>query len=225
MLNQEIQDILTASNHTGWVLEPQAKKILSLSGIQVPQGELVTTTEQARQRAQALGYPLVAKVVSPKIIHKSEYGGVRVGIGSDEELVGTLEEFASLAGFAGMLMEKMVPGLELIIGAQNDHQFGPVILLGIGGTGVEIYQDTALRMAPITKNDVASMINCLAAREFLYGFRGSKGVNFGKLEETLVRFSDLIMDMGEWIESVDLNPVMASETDCVVADARIILRQ
>lgn len=225
MLNGEIDRILKESRPTGWVLEPAAKKILALADIPVPKGALVSSPAEARQTADNLGFPLAAKVVSPEILHKSEHGGVRVGLNDEEALLATLEAFSKLEGFSGMLVEQMVPGMELIVGAKVDPQFGPVILLGIGGTGVEIYQDTALRMAPLVADDVASMVNCLGAKELLFGYRGAEPVNMAKLGELLLAFSDLVMAMGEQIESIDLNPVMASSRDCVVADARIILRR
>ena len=98
-----------------------------------------------------MGYPVVAKIVSPKILHKSDRNGVVVGIQGEKELTETFERFRQLEGFAGILVEERVVGLELIIGSKTDCQFGPVILLGIGGTGVEIYHDISLRMAPLSR--------------------------------------------------------------------------
>ena len=128
-------------------------------------------------------------------------------------------------GFAGMLVEEMISGIELIVGAKVDDQFGPVVLLGIGGTGVEIYKDVTLRMAPLAVKDIESMIRCLKAHSLLEGYRGSKPVNLEELNRLLKTFSDFVMDLENLIESVDLNPVICSPTRCVVADARIMLRQ
>jgi len=123
-----------------------------------------------------------------------------------------------------MLVEEMVNGVELIIGAKIDYQFGPVILMGIGGTGVEIYQDTVLKMAPLQETDVAQMVQGLKGRALIEGHRGTEPVNLAELTRMLILFSDLVMALEDRIESVDLNPVMASSKCCVAADARIMLK-
>ena len=117
----------------------------------------------------------------------------------------------------------MLSGHELIVGAKIDYQFGPVILLGIGGTGVEIYQDTVIRMAPLRERDVPAMLGCLRGGRLLTSHRGLPGVSIPRLTEMMLRFSALVMDLGDRIESIDLNPVFCSAERCVVADARIIL--
>jgi hypothetical protein len=117
----------------------------------------------------------------------------------------------------------MVPGLELIVGGKVDAQFGPVVLLGMGGTGVEIYKDTTLRMAPIREKDVVSMVNCLTAGQLLQGFRGKAAVDMQSLNGLMTAFSELLMKLADLIESVDLNPVICSTDGCQVADARIML--
>ena len=117
----------------------------------------------------------------------------------------------------------MDSGTELIVGAKIDYQFGPVILLGIGGTGVEIYQDTTLRMAPLNQQDVDYLINGLKAGQLLKGYRGSEPINLPALGSLIMTFSALVMEIENWIESIDLNPVMCNAKRCVVADARIML--
>ena len=222
-MKKEIMDILSASKEAGWVLEPQAKRLLALSGIDVPSFIWATNVDEALQFAGSAGYPLAAKVVSPKALHKSDIGGVVIGIDSDDQIKETFHRFSKLEGFVGMLVEQMVSGLELIIGAKVDYQFGPVILLGIGGTGVEIYRDTALRMAPLQERDVESMVRALKAHQLLEGFRGSEPINLQELTRMLMAFSSLVMQLEEMIESIDLNPVLCSPKRCVVADARIML--
>jgi hypothetical protein len=105
-----------------------------------------------------------------------------------------------------------------------DYQFGPVILLGVGGTGVEVYQDTSIRMAPIDQKDVRSMMNGLAAHKIIEGYRGAPPINMKCLTETLLMFSEVVMALEGIFESIDLNPVICSSDACVVADARIILK-
>ena len=170
-----------------------------------------------------MGFPLAAKVVSPDIIHKSDVGGVATGISDTDELAGVVGRFRALPGFAGLLIEPMVSGIELIVGGKVDYQFGPIVLLGIGGTGVEIYQDTTVRMAPLSEVEVHSMVAALKGNKLLKGYRGANPLNMDRLMNLLIRFSTLMEEMAEWVESIDLNPVICSEVDCIVADARIML--
>ena len=208
---------------TGWAPEPEAKRLFAMAGLDVPNYICAHTPDEAVKFACQTGYPVVAKVVSPRIIHKSDVGGVIVGIDSDERLENAYQTLKGLDGFDCMLVEEMARGQELIIGAKIDYQFGPVILLGIGGTGVEIYQDVTMRMAPLNDNDVISMIDSLKGRSLLKGFRGGAPVNIDVLTKLLIKFSSLIIDLESHIQSIDLNPVICSRDRCIIADARIIL--
>jgi len=225
VLNREIKNILDQSQKHGWVLEPEAKRLLNIAGIQVPKFSLATTINKALDFASKQKYPLVAKVVSPDVVHKSDVGGVVLGINDDAYLMETFNRFSALKGFRGMLVEQPVTGFELIIGAKVDYQFGPVVLLGIGGTGVEIYRDTVLRMAPLKHGDAESMIRGLKAHKLLEGYRGAEGINAKELIRLLMTFSELMMQLEPNIESVDLNPVMCSADECIVADARFMLKR
>jgi succinyl-CoA synthetase beta subunit len=225
MLIREVRDILSSSKATGWVLEPDAKRLFSFLGLDVPRFVWAKKVEEAIRFAEEIGYPVVGKVVSPKLVHKSEKNGVEIGIGNAEKLKETFRRFSQIDGFAGMLVEEMISGIELIVGAKVDDQFGPVVLLGMGGTGVEIYKDVTLRMAPLALKDIESMIRCLKAHSLLEGYRGSKPVNLDELNRLLKTFSDFVMDLESLFESIDLNPVICSPSRCVVADARIMLRQ
>ena len=225
MLNTLAQKILSDSKPRGWVLEPDAKLILREAGLAVPENRFAKTKEAALQSAGELGYPLVAKVVSPAVLHKTEVKGVVVGIQDDRELQAVVSRFSAIDGFAGVHLEQMAAGVELIVGAKIDEHFGPVILMGIGGTSVEIYQDVAIRMAPLVQADVQSMILSLKGRTLLEGYRGGEAVDQAKLTRTLLEFSKLVVDMQDYIESIDLNPVLCSSDACIVADARIILHR
>jgi acyl-CoA synthetase (NDP forming) len=196
-----MKKILSSSREIGWVLEPQAKHLLSLTGIEVPRFFSTQQIEEALRFAERIGYPVVGKVVSPEVIHKSEKNGVEVGIDSERRLRETFDRFSKIEGFAGMLIEEMVPGLELILGAKNDYQFGPVILFGMGGIWVEIYRDVVLKMAPLSPRDIDSMIGCLKARPLLEGYRGAPPISFAELKKLLKAFSDLVMDVEDVIES------------------------
>lgn len=225
MLKKEIRRIIDKSRKAGWVLEPDAKSLFKLAGLDVPRGEMARTLEEALKLAESIGYPVAAKVVSPSIIHKTDVGGVQVGIENSRELKEVYRRFSAMEGFAGMVVEEMLSGVELIIGAKVDSQFGPVVLLGIGGIGVEIYKDTAIRMAPLREQDVNSMIADIKARQILEGFRGGEPVDRSTLTKMMIDFSGLITDLEKDIESIDLNPVMCHGSRCVIADARIILSE
>jgi succinyl-CoA synthetase beta subunit len=223
MLKEKIAEIFDRAKEAGWVLEPDAKELFRAAGLAVPAFSRAHTAEEAAAAAADIGYPVVAKVVSPKIIHKSDVGGVAAGIEDEAALRDVFERFAEMDGFAGLLVEQMVAGVEMIIGAKIDYQFGPVVLLGIGGTGVEIYGDVAIRMAPLTARDVSSMVGNLTGRKLLEGFRGAPPVSLTALTATMVVFSEVVMEASDRIESIDLNPVMCTADACIVADARIML--
>jgi len=222
-LNKEIADILENSRAIGWVLEPDAKRILAAAGIDVPRFTWAKTYDEAAAFAREIGYPVVAKVVSPRALHKTDVGGVVVGITSDAELRGAFGALSRIERFEGIVVDEMLSGTELIVGAKNDAQFGPVILLGVGGVGVELYKDTAIRMGPLEERDVLSMMHCLRAHELLEGFRGAEPVNRELLTALVLAFSNLFMEFAEKVESIDLNPVMCSSKRCAAADARIVL--
>jgi acyl-CoA synthetase (NDP forming) len=224
VLSKEMVQILSDAKQTGWVMEPEAKHLLSLAGIDVPRYRWVRGVEEGVRFVGEIGYPVAAKVVSSEVLHKSDEGGVVLGIHSDQVLSAAYDRFRAMRGFAGMLVEEMVSGVEVIVGAKMDYQFGPVILMGLGGTGVEIYKDVALRMAPLREGDVESMVKSLKAHRLLEGYRGSERVDLGALSRTMMLFSEMVIEMEEMIESVDLNPVKCSSKGCIVADARIMLR-
>jgi succinyl-CoA synthetase beta subunit len=223
MLTNEMMDILLASKQEGWVLEPEAKRIFSLAGLDVPRFKWAKELDEALRFAEEIGFPVVAKIVSYKVLHKSDVGGVVTMIDNSQTLEDTFKHFSNVIGFAGVVVEEMVDGIELIIGAKVDHQFGPVILLGIGGTAAEIYRDTTLRMAPINEGDVESMVRSLKAHRLLEGYRGSQPINLEELTRSMILFSNLVMSLETDIESIDLNPVICSSERCAVADARIML--
>jgi acyl-CoA synthetase (NDP forming) len=225
MLTQEMKNIILSSKVKGWVLEPQAKQLLSFAGLDVPRFFVARGVDEALRFAKEIGYPIVGKVVSPKVIHKSDIKGVEVGIDSEKKVRDAFQRFSKIEGFEGVLVEEMLSGLELIIGAKNDYQFGPVVLFGIGGVWVEIYRDIILRMAPLDQRNIDSMMRCIKARPLLEGYRGSNPVNFKELNKLLLTFSDLVMDLESDIESIDLNPVFCSSNKCIVADVRILLKQ
>ena len=223
MLSAEIVDIIAAARNHGWVLEPEALRLLRAAGVPVPRFAWAKSETHAREAAAGIGYPVVAKVVSPHVMHKSDVQGVQPGIPDAEDLTNVYDRFSRLPGFDGVVVAEMLSGRELIVGAKIDFQFGPVILLGIGGTAVEIYNDTVTRMAPLKARDIESMLTCLRGRRLLTGYRGFAAVNIPKLTAMMLAFSDVVMELDDRIDSIDLNPVFCSPERCTVADARIVL--
>jgi len=225
MLTSGFTDLLERYASIGWVLEPDAKRVLSEAGIPVPKHLWVSEESRALAFAEETGYPLVAKAVSPDILHKSDAGAVVTGIRSEQELRRAYARLAGMQGARGVLVEETVSGLELILGAKMDEQFGPVVMVGFGGTGVEIYQDTVIRMAPLDEGQTEAMLDCLHGRQLLHGYRGKPGVHMVELIACIVRFSRLLMNLDEAVDSMDINPLMCSESGCIAADARIMLRE
>ncbi|MCU0559640.1 MAG: acetate--CoA ligase family protein [Desulfobacterales bacterium] len=223
MLAAETVAIIAAARAHGWVLEPEALRVLAAAGVPVPRFAWAKSKAEAQAAAARIGYPVVAKVVSPEILHKSEVRGVRPGLADAGALAEAYEEFSRLPGFAGALVAEMLSGQELIVGAKTDFQFGPVVLLGIGGTAVEIYKDTVTRMAPLRAHDVPAMLACLRGSRLLTGHRGGPAIDAARLTQLVLSFSKLVMELGERIDSIDLNPVFCSPERCVAADARILL--
>jgi succinyl-CoA synthetase beta subunit len=224
MLNPEMLAIIEAARADGWVMEPEAKRLFQLAGLPMPRFSWVRDSEGVATAADEIGWPVAVKVVSPKIVHKSDVSGVAVNLVNTAEVVAFFDRMNGLPGFSGILIEGMAAGVELIAGARIDFQFGPTVLLGIGGTGVEIYRDATVRMAPLTADDVMSMIDSLTGAPLLRGHRGSKPVDFARLTQVLLDFSRLVVDLAPYIESIDINPLFCSEKSCLIADARIMLK-
>jgi len=223
MINREMEDILIRARQQGWVMEPEAKKLLSLASLPVPRFVWARDLDECVAAAREIGYPLVAKVVSPAVVHKSDSGGVAVGLQDASAVEQVFARFSKVKDFSGVLLEEMLQGLELIVGAKIDYQFGPVILFGMGGTGVEIYKDAVMKMAPLADEDIEAMTKGLKAHRLLEGYRGAAPVNHEMLAGLLRGFSCLTMELETRIESIDLNPVFCNAERCVVGDARIML--
>lgn len=224
MLDQNSKEVIAKSKSLGWVLEPDAKALMKLQGFDIPNFVLTNSFEEADHFLKKSDGPVVAKAVSKKILHKTEHQAVVTGISSSDHLESEMARLQKLDGCENILVEQMLRGIEVIIGAKNDFQFGPVVIFGIGGTSVEIYNDTSIRMAPLKPSDVSSMVESLKAKDLILGYRGSAGVNMETLTHLIVNFSYLIMELENDIESVDLNPVICTKDQCVIVDARIMLQ-
>jgi 3-hydroxypropionyl-CoA synthetase (ADP-forming) len=225
-----IFDSVISSKHKV-ITEELAKEILKHYDIKVPRYALATNADEAVVNAKQMGFPLVAKIVSAEILHKTDVSGVKVGIKSESELREVFEDMYGRLSkefdVKGVLIEKMVsPGIaELIVGLQNDPQFGPIIMLGIGGIYTEIFRDVSFRVLPITKNDASEMIESLKGKQILKGFRGTQPVDIDALCNALVNIGKLGLDVASYYESIDFNPVIVYSNDYSVVDAKIILRE
>jgi 3-hydroxypropionyl-CoA synthetase (ADP-forming) len=231
MANEEVQKIFNDvfSTNEKVITEELAKKILTEYGVKVPKYALVKSADEAEKKAREVGFPLVAKIVSPQILHKTDVNGVKVGLNSEAAVKETFNDMhgrlSKQYNVKGVLLEKMAaPGAELIVGLQNDPQFGPIIMVGIGGIYTEVFKDVAFRVLPITKEDAVSMMEDLKGKQILKGFRGAPPVSMDALANALVSIGNLGTDMAPYYESIDFNPVIFYEKDYVVVDAKILLR-
>lgn len=217
-------------NNNNIITEESAKAILTEYGIKVPPYALVKDAQEAQDKAKQLGFPLVAKIVSPDILHKTDVKGVRVGLKTEQEVRDAFDDMykrlSSKYHTKGVILEKMVEsGLEVIVGLQNDPQFGPVIMFGLGGIYTEIFKDVAFRILPITPEDVEEMIEDLKGKSMLYGFRGSQPIDTSMLSDMLIKIGQLGLDAAPYYESVDFNPIILYPNDYFVVDAKILLRE
>ena len=223
-MDERILAILNASRADGWVMEPHAKDLLRTCGLPTTHFFWAKSLDASFQGAKEVGYPLVAKVVSPDILHKSDVGGVVVGVEDDRELKEVYQRMSGLKGFQGLLLDQMVQGVEMIVGAKEDPQFGTVVVVGIGGTSVEVYKDVSIRMAPVSIAEAMNAIGSIKGRKLLEGYRGKEPANIEKLAGLIVGFSEMAFDLRNEVESIDLNPVLCDRQRALIADARFMLK-
>src|SRR5215216_3939441 len=211
--------------------EFEAKQILAAYGIPTVQTEVAHSPDEAVELAESLGYPVVLKLDSETITHKTDVGGVRLNLQSADEVRLAYEEMESSIkenyrpeDFGGAAVQKMVSldGYELIVGSSLDPQFGPVLLFGSGGSLVEVYKDRALALPPLTTTLARRMMERTRIFEALGGVRGRAPVDVGSLERLLVRTSQLVVEQ-PWIKELDINPLLASPERLIALDARIVL--
>ncbi len=210
--------------------EFESKEMLRRAGIPVIETRLVKTKKAAVEVAREIGFPLVMKVVSPDISHKSDAGGVRLGLTNVtqvgrayREIIETVKTKMPQAKTEGVTVQKMAgPGTEVIIGMNKDAQFGPVMMFGLGGILVEVLEDVSFRLIPLERKDAAAMIREIKGFVLLQGVRGQPPADINALEQLLLKVSDFI-DKNPQIKELDLNPVIVSPEGVVAVDARIVL--
>jgi acyl-CoA synthetase (NDP forming) len=209
---------------------PEARGVCEAYGIAIPQEGLARSAAEAARLASDIGFPVVMKIVSPQILHKTEAGGVLVGVTSSEHaaqayttLLDSARKYDLKAELLGVQVQQMLSGgQEVIIGAVTDPAFGKLVAFGLGGVLVEVLKDITFRLAPASAQEASSMLDSIAAAEILRGVRGGKAVDREALAAMIQRVSSLVADFPE-IAEMDLNPVFASERGATAADVRIVL--
>jgi acyl-CoA synthetase (NDP forming) len=210
--------------------EIEAKQVFKDIGVPVVETRLATSRKQASEISAEIGFPAVLKIASPDIVHKSDAGGVRVGLKSKTEvekaygeIIKAAKEKFPKAKIDGVAVESMArPGIEVIIGTFKDPQFGPVIMFGLGGIFVEVLKDVSFRIVPIARGDATEMIKEIKAYSLLKGYRGMEPAHLPSLEDILMKVSNFVAKTPE-IKEIDLNPVIAYKDSAIAVDARIVL--
>jgi acetyl coenzyme A synthetase (ADP forming)-like protein len=227
-----VRKILAAAKAAGRtsLTAPEGKAVCDAYAIPVPKEGVATSATEAAKLASKMGYPVVLKIVSPEILHKTEAGGVLVGLRSATEVkagfakvMANAKKYNKRANLLGVQVQQMVGGgQEVIIGAVTDPSFGKLVAFGLGGVLVEVMKDVTFRLAPASKDDALSMLDGIAAAQMLKGVRGSEPVNRNALAAVIRSVSQLVADFPE-IAEMDLNPVFASKAGAIAADVRIVL--
>jgi acetate---CoA ligase (ADP-forming) subunit beta len=230
--NQIVNGIISKAQKEGRTLltEVEAKTIFNNVGIKTVDTRLATTSEEAVNISNQLGYPVVIKIVSPDITHKSDVGGVKLDLKNPVEVAEAHQSIMTAvnarfpaARIDGVSVQNMAkPGIEIVVGMTKDPQFGPVLMFGLGGILVEILKDVSFKVVPLTQRDAREMIREIKGYKLLNGYRGQEPVNIANLEDILLRLSDFCEKTPE-IKEIDLNPILARADSAIAVDARIIL--
>jgi acyl-CoA synthetase (NDP forming) len=212
--------------------EIEAKELLKTAGVSVVETKLAVSREQAIEISQKLGFPVALKIASADVIHKTDAGGVKLGLKTAtqvgkayDDIMKAITKAFPQAKIEGVSVQTMAkPGVEVIIGMSKDAQFGPVLMFGLGGIFVEILKDVAFRIVPLEKRDAAEMVHEIKGFPLLQGYRGSEPVDIVNLENILLKVSEFVEKTPE-IKELDLNPIFAYKDGAVAVDARVILEK
>ncbi|TEU03652.1 MAG: acetyl-CoA synthetase [Dehalococcoidia bacterium] len=210
--------------------ELESKQILKEVGINTTDIGLARSKEEAVAHSQELGYPVVLKIVSPDILHKTDVGGVKLSLNNKEdvgnaydEIISAIKKHQPSAKIQGVSVQPMArPATEVIIGMSKDPQFGPVLMFGLGGILVEILKDISFRIVPLTMRDANEMIREIKGYPVLEGYRGQEPANIAVLEQMLLKVSEFVESKPE-IKELDINPIFAYSDSALAIDARVIL--
>ena len=217
-----LHQIIRGITENGFVSPDLVRQILSCAGIPLVPEMVSTSKEELTAFAEKVGFPVVAKVVGP--VHKSDVGGVALNIRTPEHLALEFDRMMKIEGATGVMIQKMLKGTELFIGAKYEERFGHVVLCGLGGIFVEVLKDVSSGLAPLSYDEAYSMIHSLRGYKILKGTRGQQGINEQKYAEIIVRLSTLLRFATE-IKEIDINPLLADGSDVVAVDARILIER
>jgi acyl-CoA synthetase (NDP forming) len=210
--------------------EIEAKQLLKQAGLNVVETKLARSEDEAIAISRELGFPVVLKIASADVVHKTDAGGVKLNLKTSaqvakayEDIMKSVKDKYPEARVLGVSVQKMAkPGVEVIIGMSKDPQFGPVIMFGLGGVWVEVLKDVSFRIVPLEPRDAREMIQEIKGKALLEGYRGQEAVDISNLEKMILKVSSFVNQHAE-IKELDLNPVFAYKDGAVAVDARIVL--
>jgi acetyltransferase len=210
--------------------DAESREILTAYNLRIPRANLAPTADEAVSLAESIGYPVVLKIASPDILHKTDVGGVKVSLQNPSDvrdafdlIVYRAQRYVSGARIWGCLVQEMVPkGTEILVGMSRDPQFGPLVTFGMGGIYVETLKDVTFRVAPFGREDATAMLGEIRAHALLDGVRGQKALDKNAVVEALLRISQLVTDFPQIVE-LDINPLVVYEQGAISLDMRLVL--
>lgn len=210
--------------------EIESKELLHEAGVAVERAVLAKTAQEAVTQAERIGYPVVLKIVSPDISHKSDIGGVKVGLDDSaavaeafDQIMDNAKQAAPEANIAGIAVQHMAPqGTEVIVGMTTDAQFGPVVMFGLGGIMVEVMKDVSFRIVPVTERDALQMIDEIKGKAILDGVRGQPPADKTAIASAILKVSEFVESNPQVVE-LDLNPMLVYPSGAIAVDARIVI--
>jgi acetyltransferase len=217
-----LHKLISGIKESGYLPPALVRDILSCAGIPLVPEFVSTSKDELTEFAERVGYPVVAKVVGP--VHKSDVGGVALNIRTPEHLSLEFDRMMKIEGATSVMVQKMLQGTELFIGAKYEERFGHVVLCGLGGIFVEVLRDVSSGLAPLSYPEAYSMIRSLRAYKIIQGTRGQAGINQQRYAEIIVRLSTLLRFATE-IKEMDINPLLADEQSVIAVDARIRIQR
>jgi acyl-CoA synthetase (NDP forming) len=229
---RKVLDGVKADGRTS-LTAPEGKLVCDAYGIPVPQEGVAGSAAEAAKLAGGMGFPVVMKIVSPDILHKTEAGGVALNLGNRDAVLKAADALIASAKAAypnakidGFLVQEMASGIEAIVGARSDKLYGPMLLVGAGGILVELAKDAALRMLPVSKTDVTAMVDGLKLNKLIAGYRGKGAADRAALEKTVLALAEFYLDHRARIDDIEINPLMVRPDGkgAIAVDVRVIWR-
>jgi acetyltransferase len=218
----QIRRIIDGIEENGYIVPEKVNALLSAAGIPTVPEFVSDNKDEIVAFAERVGYPVVVKVVGP--VHKSDVGGVTLNIHSQQVLLAEFDRMMQIPDATAVMVQKMIKGTELFIGAKYEPRFGHVVLCGLGGIFVEVLKDVSSGLAPLSYEEAYSMIRSLRGYKILKGMRGQRGINERKYADIIVRLSTLLRFATE-IKEMDINPLLACGDDIIAVDARILVEK